>query len=113
MASRAGVLAIRSIGVPTADGVGKRTGWTEGRWAMNSERYWLCWSFRQARPHIEREAEGLRVNLEAFTQNRAVDYVPIAIFNSREEASAFVAKLSEVMQQRFEAKISAEEAKWN
>jgi hypothetical protein len=80
---------------------------------MDTERVWLCWSFRQACPHIEREAEGLRVNLEAFALNRPVDYVPIAIFNSREEASAFVAKLSDVMQQRFDAKVGAEEAKWN
>ncbi|TXH17576.1 MAG: hypothetical protein E6R03_03630 [Hyphomicrobiaceae bacterium] len=66
-------------------------------------RWWLCWSFRQACPHIETEAEGLRTNLEAFADNRAVDYVPIGVFQSLEEAGATADRLRAVMQERNEA----------
>ena len=53
---------------------------------MKLERYWLCWSFRQACSHIESEAEGLRANIQAFQEDRAVDYVPIGVFPSYEAA---------------------------
>jgi hypothetical protein len=57
---------------------------------VGNGRVWLCWSFSQCAPHIESEADGLRSNIRAFLENRAVDYVPIAVFDSDEEAHNFL-----------------------
>ena len=65
-------------------------------------RVWLCWSFSQCAPHIESEADGLRTNLQAFLENRSVDFVPIGIFDNDEQAQEF-----------FEAKRAFFEAKYN
>ena len=80
---------------------------------MRAERHWLCWSFQQAMPHIESEAEGVRKNLRAFQANRPVDFVPIAVFHSHDEAMAFASTLHDAMARRQEAKADAQEATCN
>lgn len=70
---------------------------------MSSNRVWLCWSFSQCAPHIEDEADGLRINLRAFVENRPGDYVPIAIFSSRDEAHAFFEAHRTQFEQRYNA----------
>jgi hypothetical protein len=71
---------------------------------MSAERVWLCWSFDQACPHIESETEGLRTNLRAFVANRPVSYIPIAVFQSDEEARAFAEELRAEFRARYDAK---------
>ncbi len=71
---------------------------------MSAERCWLCWSFDQACPHIESEAEGLRTNLRAFVANRPVSYVPIAVFADHEAARAFADTLRGEFSKRYDAK---------
>lgn len=70
---------------------------------MSAERVWLCWSFEQACPHIESEADGLRANLRAFVANRPVSYVPIVVFESDAAAQAFADKLRSEFRSRYDA----------
>lgn len=79
---------------------------------MKMERWHLVWSAKQACPHIERESVGLRTNMLAFQENRALDYVPIGIFDSMEEANAMADQLRDVMRERHAARVPAEEAEW-
>lgn len=39
----------------------------------------LCWSHSQNALHVELLAEMLRTNVEAFHENRSLDYVPLQI----------------------------------
>lgn len=52
----------------------------------SSESYWLCWSPRQNAFYVEAESQALRTNAEAFIDNVAVDYVPIARFRTFDAA---------------------------
>lgn len=79
----------------------------------NRERWWLCWSSRQACLHIESEAEGLQTNIRAFQENRPVDYVPIAVFDNMEAASNFAGRLRGMMCQRHDQRVRVEEGRWN
>ncbi len=81
-----------------------RRGYQPKRPAMSGERFWLCWSFDQACPHIESEVEGLRSNLQAFVLNRPVSYIPIAVFQSDAEARAFAEELRAEFSARYAAK---------
>ncbi len=64
------------------------------------EKVWLCWSPRQNCLHVETEADGLRVNLEAFKRNTRVDYVPIAAFGNQDEALAAADKMQNTISAR-------------
>lgn len=67
---------------------------------MNNEKHWLCWSPLQNALHIESQADGLRINLEAFTENRRLDYIPIGVFETEDEACAQADRLQKIMEQR-------------
>lgn len=70
---------------------------------MSAERVWLCWSPSQCATHIESEEDGLRINLRAFVENRPVNYIPIAVFASRDEAHVFFEAHREQFEQRYNA----------
>ncbi len=74
----------------------------EHRNHMNNpqEKVWLCWSPRQNCFHIETEADGLRVNLDAFRRGTRVDYVPIAAFANQDEASVAADGLQGTLEKR-------------
>ncbi|MBI1177846.1 hypothetical protein GC207_10465 [bacterium] len=64
------------------------------------ERWWASWSPLQHCVHLEREHEALETNLRAFALNRVVEYVPLAIFDSEEEARAFLSAVQEIRDRR-------------
>lgn len=75
---------------------------------MRVERFWLCWSFSQACPHIESEVVGIETNLQAFLNNRPVDYVPIGVFESEEAAARFADAVHHRFNQRHHAHAAPE-----
>lgn len=66
------------------------------------QRVWLCWSPRQNCFHIESEDDGVRTNYRAFKCNRGLDYIPIAVFFSREQANQAARELWPVLPRRQE-----------
>jgi len=64
------------------------------------QRIWLCWSPRQNCFHIESEDDGVRTNYQAFKRNAGVDYVPIGVFTSHEQASNAARELWPVLTRR-------------
>lgn len=67
---------------------------------MNNEKHWLCWSPRQNALRIESQADGLRINREAFTHNRRLDYIPIGVFATEDEACAQADCLQKILEER-------------
>lgn len=80
---------------------------------MSHWRVWLCWSASQQAFHIENEADGLKINLRAFTENRPVDFVPIAIFASRKSANKFTEQVKSIRDRRQRDAQKSGGAKWN
>jgi hypothetical protein len=76
-------------------------------------RVWLCWSFSQGAFHIEPESSGLEANIRAFERNSPVDYVPLAIFPSRESAKAAAASLRALADERHSRNSDPEESRWS
>jgi hypothetical protein len=68
----------------------------------SDHRIWLCWSPRQNCFHIESEEDGVRTNLRAFKRNAGVDYVPIAVFASRQQANKAARELWSLLTEREE-----------
>jgi len=67
---------------------------------MSAERVWLCWSCSRQAFHIEGEAEGCKINLHGFVLNRANDFVPLAVFPSRQAASDFARQIEAIRDER-------------
>ena len=80
---------------------------------MSARRVWLCWSPSQQAFHIETEADGLKINLRAFVENRPVDFIPIAIFGSRKSANKFTEQIKPIRNGRLRGAVKAGGAKWN
>ena len=67
---------------------------------MNNEKHWLCWSPRQNAFHIETESDGVRINRTAFVENRSLDYFPIGVFETEDEACAQADCLQKILEER-------------
>jgi hypothetical protein len=67
---------------------------------MNYEKYWLCWSPRQNALHIETEHEGARANRIAFNDETPVDYVPIGVFTTEDQARAEADRIRPILHKR-------------
>lgn len=51
------------------------------------------WSFKQKAFHVESVETMLKNNREAFLRNQPTDFIPLNIFNTREEADALCDQL--------------------
>jgi hypothetical protein len=60
---------------------------------VKSDPTWLCYSPTQGAYHIESVSEGLAANQRAHATGRRIDFVPLAQFDTRAEASDAAAQL--------------------
>jgi hypothetical protein len=67
---------------------------------VNADRFWLCWSPHQNAYHIDDEASCLAFNQGAHARRAKPHFLPLAIFDSRQEASAVVGRLIEERNRR-------------
>lgn len=67
---------------------------------MSTGRAFLCWSASQQAVDVRDEAENYAANLRAFVLNRPTDFVPLAVFNSHDEARKFASQVQEMRNQR-------------
>jgi len=70
---------------------------------MNNNLVLVCWSASQGAARYETMEETLRTNMRAFRENRRNDYVPIAAFETMEEANAFCEKNHAEFERRADA----------
>lgn len=70
--------------------------------SATEDRSWACWSPQQQCVHLERERDALEINLRAFALNRVVEYVPLAIFDSQDEARKFLSQIQAIRDRRNE-----------
>ena len=75
---------------------------------MSAERVWLCWSPTQQAVDVRDEAESCEMNLRAFVLNQPVGFIPLAVFDNRDEARKFASQVQEMRNQREGGK-----AQWN
>ncbi len=59
--------------------------------------YVLEWSFKQRCFHIDLLADSLAINLAAFREMRPTEYIPLAIYSSRHDASAACERLRPIV----------------
>ena len=59
-------------------------------------RWWASYSFEQRAVHLEEEHEALAKNLRSFQLNRAVSFVPLAVFDTEKEARSFLSAVQSI-----------------
>jgi hypothetical protein len=73
-----------------------------------NDKWVLLWSQSQCAYHIERFDDMLRANLQAYHENRRMDYVPIWVGTEAEcDKAAEAGRV--LMEERWEAKREAQE----